>query len=75
MPDLHSFEPYAFTDIHTKVAEALVQEGAQVFDTLPLFSGERGSDYWVAPDDPHPNTAAHRLIGDYLGDVLGEYFD
>lgn len=73
LPDFHQFAPYPFSNIHNMIKTELKDNGIQVVDTLQVFDGEKNSQkYWVARDDPHPNSQAHEKIADFLLSTLKE---
>jgi len=62
LPDLRQLSPYPFLAIHRKLIDFFKQHNIMVIDTLHRFTNLTHRHYWVAEDDPHPNSAAHRII-------------
>jgi lysophospholipase L1-like esterase len=66
LPELHDLVDYPFAEEYARVGEFLDGEGIKYRDLVQDFQGIPNSrDLWVAPDDAHPNAAAHKLIADY----------
>ncbi len=65
-PELHDLKDYQFLDIHKKITGVFRGHGSQVLDLLDIFKGKEADQFWVARDDPHPNTKAHQLTADFI---------
>lgn len=67
LPELHDPARYPFREEHRKVAEFLGRNGVESLDLAPSFASIAAPRrLWVAPDDAHPNAAAHALIAKHL---------
>src|SRR5262249_49673726 len=70
LPELHEISGYRFQTITNLVHEAATRSGADFVDLLPYFDGQKSSDLWVTPSDPHPNSLAHGVIARGLFEAL-----
>lgn len=71
LPELHELRDYPFKKEHAVVAGFLEANGIEHLDLTRFFKDEaEPSRLWVAPDDAHPNAAAHRLIARYAVDFV-----
>jgi lysophospholipase L1-like esterase len=76
LPELHQLADYPFAREHAGIAAFLAEHGISVLDLAPRFAGEPDPrSLWVAPDDPHPNAAAHERIARYSFDTLRKLVD
>jgi hypothetical protein len=73
-PEFHDFQDYKFLDIHEKVTGFFQSHGHLVLDLLNVFNGKEARQFWVARDDPHPNTKAHQLIADFIFNGIKDRF-
>jgi hypothetical protein len=53
--------PYPLTDVHEQVSIAASAAGLEVIDLAAITDGGGARDFWVTPDDAHPNRIAHAL--------------
>ncbi|MDD5195276.1 MAG: SGNH/GDSL hydrolase family protein [Candidatus Omnitrophica bacterium] len=66
LPELHGLKDYPFRNEHEIIMQFLKAHNINALDLAPYFSYyENPRELWVARDDPHPNTAAHKLIAQY----------
>ncbi|HEY3305692.1 MAG TPA: SGNH/GDSL hydrolase family protein [Candidatus Binatia bacterium] len=73
LPELHSLVNYPFVDEHKKMAAVLTEVGIPFLDLAPEFRGiENPQTLWVARDDAHPNSRAHRMIAELTRDFIGQ---
>jgi hypothetical protein len=66
------YDDYPYVQQHQKVSELTEQNGIPSYDLLRAVTG-RGilaSDHWVHPSDAHPDTALHRIYGEWLASAL-----
>jgi hypothetical protein len=61
----HPFKP-----IYGRVEHAALQHNLSVTSSFPVFAGRNEWMLTLAPDDPHPNAAGHRLLVQALADGL-----
>ena len=61
----HPFKP-----IYERVEHAAVEHGLSVTSSFPVFAGRNEWMLTLAPDDPHPNAAGHRLLAQALAGGL-----
>lgn len=59
-------EPYPLAEEHRRIAALTTDVGLAVFDVAPSVAGVPPSTLWVAPDDTHPNAAAHGRYADAI---------
>ncbi|MEM3101638.1 MAG: SGNH/GDSL hydrolase family protein [Candidatus Nitrosotenuis sp.] len=74
LPELHNpTNNYPFNKEYNKVKSFLKTNGINYLDVTPAFQ-----DYvnpiklWVAEDDAHPNSLAHRIIANYIFDFVAD---
>ena len=65
-----SLEDYPLLEAHGAIEEFAQDQGIAHFDLLDIFAGMSEEDYWVHPQDFHPNSRAHREAADYLYSAL-----
>jgi hypothetical protein len=56
-----------FVPLYARLHETFAEMGIEVIDPLPALRAAFGSEpmrAWVSRADPHPNPAAHKIIGD-----------
>jgi lysophospholipase L1-like esterase len=71
LPELHELRDYPFKKEYAAVSDFLKANGIEHLDLTPFFKDEaEPSRLWVAPDDAHPNAAAHRLIAQFSFDFI-----
>ena len=66
LPEFRYISSQPFKDVHQKISEYLIARGVRVFDFLDFPSTANSQEFWVSPDDPHPNAKAHKIIADQL---------
>lgn len=54
-------DDHPFAEIHTKVADEVLDSGGVVLDLLPSLKGMNARDLWVHPTDQHPNERVHAI--------------
>lgn len=65
LPELHRLDVYPFEREYRRVADFLRENDIAVLDVTPAFADVTDPHtLWVAPDDAHPNAAAHRRIAE-----------
>lgn len=70
-PFMYDLSPRCpFRDLHLMVRDRCVEYGIDVCDLLPAFIGNRHSDLWVHPSDPHPNEKGHAIAAGALADFV-----
>jgi hypothetical protein len=57
---------HPFAGIYERVAQAAAEQGLSVTSSFGVFAGKDESKLVLAPDDPHPNAAGHRLLAQAL---------
>jgi lysophospholipase L1-like esterase len=57
---------------YAAVGEAAEQRGLFTVESFPTHRGERATDLWINPLDPHPNARGHELLFEALRDGLAE---
>ena len=63
IPEMHQpYEDGPFKPEFEKVAQYFTNLGLEVVNPSLSFSKGDGSNYWVTPGDPHPNSEAHRIF-------------
>lgn len=63
LPDFHQLRPYPFREIHQKLRDFFKEQSIEALDLMEDFNSvEEARALWVADDDPHPNTLAHKII-------------
>ena len=71
LPELHQLQDYPFEKEYAAVSDFLRANGIEHLNLTPFFKNEaEPARLWVAPDDGHPNAAAHRLIARYSLDFV-----
>jgi len=67
LPELHDLKTPPFRRQYAMVEQFLMAEAISVLDLTPSFSvfDDDPTNLWVALDDAHPNSQAHRLIADF----------
>ena len=66
LPELHDLRSPPFQREYALVEQFLNDEAIPVLDLTPYFAGvEDPLSLWVAEDDAHPNSEAHRMIADF----------
>jgi lysophospholipase L1-like esterase len=71
LPELHELRDYPFKMEYAAVSDFLKANGIEHLDLTPFFKDQaETSRLWVAPDDAHPNAAAHRLIAQFSFDFI-----
>lgn len=70
MPEPHDFKHYEFGFMGKVMQQEAARHGWDYVDLYSLFQGREASDFWVAPDDPHPNGRALGIIADDLAPRL-----
>ena len=79
VPELHDLSsdgPYP--PIYDKIGAALRKMGIDMINPLSRFQmafSDDPSRAWAAPNDPHPNTTAHKVIADALYEYLAPRID
>jgi hypothetical protein len=71
--DLSADSP--FVPLYARLAKSFTEMGIKVIDPLPALRAEFGAEpmrAWVSRADPHPNKAAHKVIGDAVFAALVE---
>lgn len=73
LPELHNLKEYPFENEHKMVINLANSLNIKSFDTTRYFdSSINPMDYWVAPDDAHPNAKAHKVISDVIYNFIKE---
>lgn len=73
LPELHSLVDYPFKAEHAALSAHLSEYGIEHLDLTPNFQDQTNpSQLWVARDDAHPNSLAHKLIADFSYPFLSE---
>jgi lysophospholipase L1-like esterase len=74
VPELHDLsEDGPYPPIYRMLGDAFTEMGIPMINPLPRFQAAFGKDpsrLWVDRHDPHPNSAAHKLLADVLFDYL-----
>lgn len=66
IPELHNLVDYPFGEEYAKVSGFLADSGISYIDLTTSFAGyEDAAGLWVAPDDAHPNSLAHKMVAEY----------
>jgi lysophospholipase L1-like esterase len=74
IPDFHNLSaqsPYA--ELYGRMDKTFSAMGIPTLNTFVEFQkryGDRESDLWIDPEDPHPNAKGHALMADILYDYL-----
>jgi hypothetical protein len=64
-----------FVSLYARLAKTFAEMGLKVIDPLPALRAEFGAEpmrAWVSRADPHPNKAAHKIVGDAVYAALVE---
>ena len=74
LPELHELVNYPFLREHKMLTDVLTRLGIPYLDLVSRFRDVRNPrSLWVAPDDAHPNSKAHRMIAEFSKDfILGD---
>ncbi len=79
VPELHNLsEDGPFPPLYRKIGDAFAEMGIYTINPLPRFQAAYGNDpsrSWVAKNDPHPNSSAHKLLADALFEHLARRAD
>lgn len=71
MPDFHNITNYQFDFVNDIMKVEAQNRGFNYIDLLPAFKDiEQSQTLWAMPSDPHPNALAHKIMADYLVDLL-----
>ncbi|MCB7130467.1 MAG: SGNH/GDSL hydrolase family protein, partial [Candidatus Brocadiales bacterium] len=74
VPDLHDLSPgnpfFPLYRIATDYFKKLDISIVDPTDAIRVIFGERPTNAWVAPKDPHPNAKVHEIMGRELGAYL-----
>lgn len=75
-PDLHSFSKGGpLTSVYNKIEDGFKKMEVNLINPLPALEatfGDKPSESWVAPDDPHGNSAVHAIVAEKLFEYLSE---
>lgn len=70
LPAMFDFTRYEFEDVHAVVYAFCKENGIDVIDVAPFFSGMSASKLQVSLMDPHPNANAQTIFAQAIADHL-----
>jgi len=75
IPEFHQFKDYPFSEINDFLVNEIVENtNITYIDLLPVFQNlsKDAKEYWVSPEDHHPNAQLHRIIAKSIYDNIHE---